>query len=194
MCNSSLDCKGCSQWGNAMIRIVAVGQVDNQEPTRLPQTSHEVSTKQGRILSCEAGVRWREILPTLIMELWRQRCLKMLYHPKIALHCPWKKTKKVLDTSLCHTATSVSPYTCTSRYNSGHRVLCADWGASLVMVDILMLSSNPRASVGLESVCLYWAQITTYVQRAAPRQPKASLEFSLGLDIEKTETSAKLSW
>lgn len=49
MC-TSLDCKGCSQRGNATIKTVVVGRVDSWEPTSLPHHSNEVSVKHGRML------------------------------------------------------------------------------------------------------------------------------------------------
>lgn len=37
-------------------RTVVLGQVDNREPSRLPQHSHDTSVKQCMTLGCEGGV------------------------------------------------------------------------------------------------------------------------------------------
>lgn len=46
--NNSLDRKGCSQWGNATIRIMVVAQGHNPEPMRPLQCSHIVTVKPYR--------------------------------------------------------------------------------------------------------------------------------------------------
>ena len=37
--DTAFDYKECSQWGNATIRTVVVGEVHSQEPNRLPWTT-----------------------------------------------------------------------------------------------------------------------------------------------------------
>lgn len=45
-----------------MIRTVVMGGVDNWEPPRLPQPSHDVSVKQDRMLLCEVELGERRSL------------------------------------------------------------------------------------------------------------------------------------
>lgn len=130
-----------------MIRTVVVGQMGNRRLTRLSQLSQEVSVKQCGIPGWAKG--WKAV-HTLIKKLVEAGMLKETSSTLLAPLGGWWKSHwylmppcGLLLQALC---CSSPPCPYTARYNN-HRVHWVDWGAWLMLVDMLMFSSDSTASL-----------------------------------------------